>query len=122
MYDPELRIETARLMLRQPRMAVWRHLMTAVGSWTVMGFGMFSALEWRTGKWLGRVGATMPAASQAVARRLGSVNRGPGRLPAPLEDSVVELWGQTRKQWQVNRLAVGRHCVAKQAMRRGATS
>ena len=43
MYDPELRIETARLMLRQPRMAVWRHLMTAVGSWTVMGFAVSEA-------------------------------------------------------------------------------
>ena len=40
------------------------------------------------------------AASQAVARRLGSVNRGPGRLPAPFEDEPVEVWAQTRQAWR----------------------
>jgi RimJ/RimL family protein N-acetyltransferase len=39
-------------------------------------------------------------ASQAVARKLGSTNRGPGRLPAPLEDLPIEVWGQTRAQWR----------------------
>jgi hypothetical protein len=35
-----------------------------------------------------------------VARRLGSVNRGAGRLPPPFEDHVVEIWGQTADQWR----------------------
>ena len=39
------------------------------------------------------------AASQAVARRLGSRRLGPGKLPAPHADDAVELWGQTREQW-----------------------
>jgi RimJ/RimL family protein N-acetyltransferase len=39
-------------------------------------------------------------ASQAVARKLGSQNCGPGRLPAPLESVTVDIWGQTRAQWQ----------------------
>lgn len=39
-------------------------------------------------------------ASQALARRLGSRNRGPGRLPAPFEDAPIEIWGQTREEWQ----------------------
>lgn len=39
-------------------------------------------------------------ASQAVARKLGSRNRGPGHLPAPLENEVVEIWGQTRSEWR----------------------
>ena len=39
-------------------------------------------------------------ASQAVARRLGSVNRGPGRLPPPYENEPVDLWGQTRDEWR----------------------
>ena len=43
------------------------------------------------------------AASQAVARRLGSTLRGPGRLPPPHEDAAVEVWGQSRAQWQDNR-------------------
>lgn len=42
-------------------------------------------------------------ASQKLAQRLGSTLRGPGKLPAPLEDSPVEIWGQTREQWQRRR-------------------
>jgi RimJ/RimL family protein N-acetyltransferase len=38
--------------------------------------------------------------SQAVARKLGSRNRGPGRLPAPHENAPVEIWGQTREEWR----------------------
>ena len=39
-------------------------------------------------------------ASQQVARKLGSRNRGPGRLPAPFADSRIDLWGQTREEWR----------------------
>lgn len=39
--------------------------------------------------------------SQNVARRLGAVNRGPGRLPPPHDASKVELWGQTVDQWRM---------------------
>jgi RimJ/RimL family protein N-acetyltransferase len=39
-------------------------------------------------------------ASQAVARKLGSRNRGPGRLPAPYETAPVDIWGQTRTEWR----------------------
>lgn len=42
-------------------------------------------------------------ASIAVATRLGSRNRGPGLLPEPLQDHTVDLWGQTRAEWSVNR-------------------
>lgn len=38
--------------------------------------------------------------SQALAHRLGSRNRGPGRLPPPFEAAPVEIWGQTRAEWQ----------------------
>ncbi|MBW3551449.1 MAG: GNAT family N-acetyltransferase [Proteobacteria bacterium] len=43
--------------------------------------------------------------SQALARRLGSSNRGPGKLPPPFEDSPAEIWGQTREQWRARRIA-----------------
>jgi hypothetical protein len=43
-------------------------------------------------------------ASAGVATRLGSRNRGPGVLPEPLQDYAVDLWGQTRSEWLVNRL------------------
>ena len=44
-------------------------------------------------------------ASQALARRLGSHNRGPGRLPEPLADVVTDIWGQTRDAWRAHRAA-----------------
>lgn len=40
------------------------------------------------------------AGSQALARRLGSTNRGPGALPAPFEAVRVDVWGQSRDQWR----------------------
>ena len=40
------------------------------------------------------------AASQEVARKLGSRNRGPGRLPPPFIDAPVDIWGQTREEWR----------------------
>jgi RimJ/RimL family protein N-acetyltransferase len=41
--------------------------------------------------------------SQKVAQRLGSVNRGPVKLPPPLEEYPIEVWGQTREQWMARR-------------------
>ena len=39
-------------------------------------------------------------ASIALARRLGSTNLGPGRLPAPFEATRVDIWGQSREAWR----------------------
>ena len=39
------------------------------------------------------------AGSIGVARRLGSSNRGPGKLPAPYENMPIDIWGQSRTQW-----------------------
>jgi hypothetical protein len=36
----------------------------------------------------------------ALARKLGSTNQGPGRLPAPLENETIEIWGQTVEKWR----------------------
>ena len=41
--------------------------------------------------------------SAGVANRLGSVNRGPGRLPDPHAAIAINLWGQTAEQWRENR-------------------
>lgn len=46
-------------------------------------------------------------ASRRLARRLGSINRGPGRLPPPFEDSAVDLWGQSADEWRANRKRFG---------------
>jgi RimJ/RimL family protein N-acetyltransferase len=40
------------------------------------------------------------APSQGLARKLGSQNRGRGRLPQPFADTVVDIWGQTKAQWR----------------------
>ena len=39
-------------------------------------------------------------ASQQVARRLGSRNLGPGRLPPPFHEAVIDIWGQSRHEWR----------------------
>jgi RimJ/RimL family protein N-acetyltransferase len=41
--------------------------------------------------------------SQALAQRLGSVNRGPGRMPAPFQDYPIDIWGQSRDAWRARR-------------------
>jgi RimJ/RimL family protein N-acetyltransferase len=42
-------------------------------------------------------------ASQLLAQRLGSVNRGPGQLPEPFAGERVDIWGQSREQWLARR-------------------
>lgn len=44
-------------------------------------------------------------ASQQLAQRLGSRNRGRGQLPAPFEDVEIDIWGQTREEWRARRSA-----------------
>jgi RimJ/RimL family protein N-acetyltransferase len=41
--------------------------------------------------------------SQHVDERLGSRNRGPGRLPAPVDNVAIDLWGQTLDEWRQRR-------------------
>jgi RimJ/RimL family protein N-acetyltransferase len=54
-------------------------------------------------------------ASQALAARLGSRNRGPGRLPPPYQDSPTEIWAQTRAEWSVSRASrCGRNTIPTQ--------
>ena len=43
------------------------------------------------------------AASKAVAARLGSSYLRQGRLPAPFDADEIEVWGQSREQWQAAR-------------------
>jgi RimJ/RimL family protein N-acetyltransferase len=55
--------------------------------------------------WTEAVHTIEPAntASQAVARRLGSTILRQARMPAPFQDSVLDVWGQTREQWLARR-------------------
>lgn len=69
--------------------------------------GATAAIDWAFDhlRWTEVIHSIAPGnhASQAVARKLGSRNRGPGRLPAPLENEVVDIWGQTLSEWRARR-------------------
>ena len=43
------------------RAVAWRAMATMAGSWSLLGFGMFSVIEKSTGTWVGRLGPWMPA-------------------------------------------------------------
>jgi RimJ/RimL family protein N-acetyltransferase len=83
---PDVQLETARLILRPPRLedfeswatatqdpvgmkylggpqvrsTAWRGFTTMAGSWAMLGFGMFSLIEKATGHWIGRAGPWKP--------------------------------------------------------------
>jgi RimJ/RimL family protein N-acetyltransferase len=89
MFKPDLdtlRLETARLILRpprledfdawaaflddeiatryiggrQPRPVAWRTFMSMCGCWSMTGIAMFSVIEKATGQWVGRLGPWFP--------------------------------------------------------------
>jgi RimJ/RimL family protein N-acetyltransferase len=57
----------------------------------------FERLRWRE---VVHVIAPQNLASIRLAERLGSVHRGPTRLPPPLEGFDVHLWGQSAEDWR----------------------
>lgn len=46
--------------------------------------------------------------SQVVAEKLGSRNLRKGQLPVPFQDADIDIWGQSRAEWQARRTAAGR--------------
>jgi RimJ/RimL family protein N-acetyltransferase len=66
--------------------------------------GAAAAIDWAFDHlgWTEVIHCIDPAnvASQCVARKLGSRNRGPGRLPDPFHEAPIEIWGQTREEWR----------------------
>jgi RimJ/RimL family protein N-acetyltransferase len=69
--------------------------------------GAAAAIDWAFDElgWTDVIHSIAPhnVASQQVARKLGSANRGPGKLPPPFADSPIDLWGQTREEWRQRR-------------------
>ncbi len=41
--------------------------------------------------------------SENLAKRLGSTNRGPGKLPPPLDSYTINIWGQSAADWKARR-------------------
>lgn len=71
--------------------------------------GAAAAMDWvfeRLG-WTDVIHSIDPdnTASQALALRLGSRKRGPGRLPEPFHDVAIDIWGQSREEWRRHRRA-----------------
>jgi RimJ/RimL family protein N-acetyltransferase len=47
-----------------PRDQAWRLLATLAGSWTLLGYGMFSVLRRDSGEWIGRLGPWRPGGEE----------------------------------------------------------
>jgi RimJ/RimL family protein N-acetyltransferase len=66
-----------------------------------------AAVDWAFANldWTDMIHCIAPAnlASQALAQRIGSKLRGPGKLPPPYEDAPTEIWTQTRADWLARR-------------------
>ena len=66
-----------------------------------------AAIDWAfdTLGWSEVIHAIAPdnTSSQAVARRLGSTPQRTTELPPPFVGYTVDIWGQTRAQWQARR-------------------
>jgi RimJ/RimL family protein N-acetyltransferase len=62
--------------------------------------GAAAATDWAFDNlgWIDVIQSIAPdnIASQQVARKLGSINRGRGALPPPFQDAVIDIWGQSR--------------------------
>jgi RimJ/RimL family protein N-acetyltransferase len=69
--------------------------------------GAIAAIDWavETLGWTDIIHCIDPRnePSKALARRLGSRLRGPGRMPPPWEEAPVEIWGQTGAEWRTRR-------------------
>ena len=69
--------------------------------------GAAAATDWAFDNlgWTNVIHSIHPAntASQAVARKLGSRNLGPGKLPAPYQEAPVDIWGQSLDEWRSRR-------------------
>lgn len=72
--------------------------------------GATAAADWAFDNlgWTNMIHSIAPdnVASQAVAKKLGSRNLGRGKLPAPFQDSVIDIWGQSREEWRAYRSSV----------------
>ena len=66
-----------------------------------------AAIEWAFANlgWTEVIHCIDPAnlPSQALARRLGSRNLRPGKLPPPFEKATIDIWGQSREEWLTRR-------------------
>lgn len=69
--------------------------------------GAVAAIDWAFANlgWTEVIHSIHPdnRSSQLLAQRLGSRLQGPGKLPAPFEKDLIEIWGQTREQWLQHR-------------------
>ena len=110
-----------------PKTIVWRMIMQMVGAWELTGISMFSIIETASGKWVGRAGPWQPFAWPGTEVGWGLHPDAWGKgyafeaavasldyafdvlgwstvIPPPLDHELVDVCGQTRDEWQANRL------------------
>jgi RimJ/RimL family protein N-acetyltransferase len=51
---------------RAMRDAAWRTMASLAGSWSLLGFSMFSVIEKESGKWIGRLGPWQPGGDEGT--------------------------------------------------------
>ena len=73
--------------------------------------GASAAMDWAflTLGWTEVIHCIDPAnaASQNVAKRLGSTLLRQDHMPAPYDEPVIDVWGQSREAWRARRSAAG---------------
>jgi RimJ/RimL family protein N-acetyltransferase len=125
-------LETARLVMRPPRLddldgwaafqadeestrwlggptsrsESWRGLMQVAGSWSLLGFGMFSVLERDTGRWVGRVGPLHPDGWPGDEVGWGVIRQAWGRGYATEAAAAAVEWAFDHLGW-----TEGIHCI-----------
>ena len=69
--------------------------------------GAAAAIDWAVGTlgWSKFIHCIDPANQPSIrlAGRIGSRRLGPGRLPAPFADALIEIWGQSADEWRARR-------------------
>jgi RimJ/RimL family protein N-acetyltransferase len=111
--------ETARYIggVQGPSVA-WRGVMSMAGSWTLLGYGMFSVIEKSSGDWIGRIGPWVPEGwpGTEVGWSLIRSTWGRGYAPeaaAATIDWVFDVLGWTEVIHTIDADNVGSKQVAK---------
>lgn len=82
-----------------PRAGAWRVLATMAGSWALKGFGMFSAIERETGRWVGRLGPWSPEGWPGTEVGWGLVREAWGRGYATEGSAAAMDWAFDSLGW-----------------------
>lgn len=92
----------------QPRALAWRAFMTMAGSWALKGFAMFSVIDKASGRWIGRVGPWQPEGWPGNEIGWGLAHAAEGRGYAYEAAVAAADWAFTTLGWDSMI-----HCIAE---------